>query len=253
MKKRVLVAWVVFVMGGAAFAQMVFLKGVDTGTLTTGDLLDGADNTGITTNVVEIPGLEITARSGATNQDINVTSGSMGITIFDSGDDTDALEEGEKLILSFSKEIRINRLDFNQFSTGESITVVVDGDAAEIHDLALTHRGSDYLDTNWVVSAYAEIEFFTTGNSTVGLDGIDITVLGASSEPTLSLVSSNGATSVSAAFDEANSTGYILQYRSDLADSNGWNTVSETFTSNAIWIIETTNHAGFFRIEEALQ
>ncbi len=247
MKKLVRAAWMVFVMGSAASAQMVFLEGVDTGTLTTGDLLDGADNTGITTNVVEIPGLEITARSGATNQDINVTSGSMGITIFNSGDDTDALDEGEKLILSFSKEIRINRLDFNQFSTGESIMVVVDGDATEIHDLALSNRNSDYLDTNWVVSAHAEIEFFTTGASTVGLDGIDLTVLEASSEPTRSLVSSNGATTVSAAFDEANSTGYILQYRSDLADSNGWNTVSAPFASNATWQILTTNSAGFYR------
>ena len=247
MKKRVLVAWVVFVMGGAASAQMVFLEGIDSGTLTTGDLLDGADNTGITTNVVEIPGLEITARSGATNQDINVTSGSMGVTIFNSGDDTDALEEGEKLILSFNKEIRINRLDFNQFSTGESITLSIDGNATEIHDLELTNRASDYLDTNWVVSAHAEIEFFTTGASTVGLDGIDITVLGASSEPTLSLVSSNGATTVSAAFDEANSAGYILQHTLDLTDSNGWSTVSAPFASNATWQILTTNSAGFYR------
>ena len=246
MKRVVWTAWVVFVMAGAVSAQMVFLEG-KSGTLTTGDLLDGTDNMGITTNVVEIPGLEITARSGAANQDINVTSGSMGITIFNSGDDTDALEEGEKLILSFNKEIRINRLDFNQFSAGESITLSISGDVTEIHDLDLSNRNSDYLDTNWVVSAYAEIEFFTTGASTVGLDGIDITVLGASSEPTLSIISSNGSTSVSAAFDEANSADYTLQYRPDLADSNGWSTVSSPFTSNATWQVETTNSAGFYR------
>ena len=247
MKKLVRLAWMVFAMGSAASAQMVFLEGVDPGTLTTGDLLDGVDHTGITTNVVEIPGLEITARSGATNQNINVTSGSMGITIFNSGDDTDALEEGEKLILSFSKEIRINRLDFNQFATGESITVAIDGDVTEIHDLALSNRASDYLDTNWVVSAHAEIEFFTTGASTVGLDGIDITVLGASSVPTLSLVSSNGVASVLATFNGENSTGYILQYRPDLADSNEWNTVFSSFATNSSWQIETTHGCGFYR------
>ncbi len=246
MKKVVWTAGVIFVMASAVSAQMVFLEG-KSATLTTGDLLDGTDNTGITTNVVEIPGLEITARSGATNQDINVTSGSMGITIFNSGDDTDALEEGEKLILSFNKEIRINRLDFNQFSTGESITLSIGGDVTEIHDLDLSNRNSDYLDTNWVVSAYAEIEFFTTGTSTVGLDGIDITVLGASSEPTLSIISSNGSTSVSAAFDGANSTDFTLQYRPDLADSNGWSTVTAPFASNATWQILTTNSAGFYR------
>ncbi len=246
MKKGVWTAGLVFVMASAVSAQMVFLEG-KSGTLTTGDLLDGADNTGITTHVVEIPGLEITARSGATNQDINVTSGSMGITIFNSGDDTDALEEGEKLILSFNKEIRINRLDFNQFSAGESITLSIGGETTEIHDLDLSNRSSDYLDTNWVVSAYAEIEFFTTGTSTVGLDGIDITVLGASSQPTISILSTNGSTSVFAAFNGANSTDYTLQYRTDLTDSNGWSTVSAPFVTNATWQILTTNSAGFYR------
>ncbi len=72
-------------------------------------------------------------------------------------------------------------------------------------------------------------------------------VLPSDGGPVLSLVSSNGARSVSAAFDEANSTGYILQYTLDLADSNGWSTVSAPFASNATWQIETTNRAGFYR------
>ncbi len=247
MKTLAWVVGVVFVMGGAALAQMIILEG-QSGTLTTGDLLDGADNLGITTHVVEIPELEITARSGATNQDINVTAGSMGITIFNSGDDTDALEAGEKLILSFNKEVQINQLDFNQFSADESITVVIDGDIIEIHDLELTNRSSDFLDTNLVVAAHAEIEFFTTGTSTVGLDGIDVTVLGtSSSEPTLLLVSSNGTTTVSAAFEGPTTDSYILQYREDLTDSNGWSNISDPFASNTTWQIMMTNNAGYYR------
>ncbi len=244
MKKLVLILGFV-VVASCAIAQMIVLEGVDGETLTTGDLLDDIDNTGITTNVVEIPGLEITARSGAADQDINVTVDSLGITIFNSGDDTDAFDEGEALILSFNKDIQIHRLDFNQFDVGESITVVIAGEEIEILYSELTHKGSDYLDTNLVVLADTEIEFYTVGSSTVGLDGIDITVLG--SDPTLSLVFSNGSASVTADFDGGSPTNYVLQYCGDLVDSNGWNTISAPFASNATWQIEATNRCGFYR------
>ncbi len=66
---------------------------------------------------------------------------------------------------------------------------------------------------------------------------------------TLSLGASNGTSSVSATFSGAGGTNYVLQHRVGLADSNGWNTVSAPFTSNATWEIETTNtnSAGFYR------
>ncbi len=239
--------WMAFVICCAASAQMIFLEGQGSGILTTGDLLDGADHTGITTNVVEVPGLEITARSGVTNQNVNVTTGSMGVTIFSSGDDTDALDAGEKLILSFNRDVRINRLDFNQFTANESITISMNGQFDEIHDLELTHRISDYLDTNLVVLAYVEIEFFTTGLSTVGLDGIDITILESTQSLDLSWLNSNGTAYVAAVFNEIPSTNYVLQHKTDLADTNGWDTISTPFITNTTWEIETTNHTGFYR------
>ncbi len=248
MSRIVWMGLTIAVMMGSAQGQMILLEGVDTETLTTGNLLDGVDHTGISTQVVEIPGLEISARSGAPDQDINVTVSSLGITIFNSGDDTDAFDSGEKIIISFDKDIRINRLDFNQFTTGESITISVGAETLEIHDLALSNRGSDYLDTNWVVSAHTEIEFYTTGTSTVGLDGMDVTVLEPIHELTLSLASSNGTASVLAAFNMAASTNYVLQYKGGLMDSNGWSTVSAPFSSNTIWSVETTNHSGFYRV-----
>lgn len=238
---------VVLMAAGIVHGQMVVLEGVSGSILTTGDLLDGVDHNGITTNVVEISGLEITARSGSTNQNINTTVDSLGITIFDSGDDTDAFDVGERLIISFNKDIQINRLDFNQFDEGESITVVIGGDETEIPYSELTHKGSDYLDTNLVVAAYTEIEFYTTGESTVGLDGIDVSVLGSAQGLLLSLVSSNGTSSVFADFNGVAQTNYVFQYRVDLADSNGWTTVSAPFSANTTWEIETTNSAGFYR------
>lgn len=65
--------------------------------------------------------------------------------------------------------------------------------------------------------------------------------------PRLTVGESNGTVSVSAVFDEVGSTGFVLQHRADLTDSNGWNTVSAPFITNAIWNIETTNSTGFYR------
>lgn len=86
------------------------------------------------------------------------------------------------------------------------------------------------------------------------LSGNDLEVFGtvvqltsSSDGPTLSMVSSNGTTMVSAAFEGDANPHYILQYRSDLSDSNGWDTVSAPFASNAVWQIMTTNNAGFYR------
>lgn len=65
--------------------------------------------------------------------------------------------------------------------------------------------------------------------------------------PRLSVGESNGTVSVSAVFDGVGSANFVLQRRSDLTDSNGWNTVSTPFMTNATWNIETTNSTGFYR------
>lgn len=51
-------------MTQVGLADMIILEGLDTATETTGDLLDGTRNVGITVGVKEIAGLLITARSG---------------------------------------------------------------------------------------------------------------------------------------------------------------------------------------------
>ncbi|RKX37306.1 MAG: hypothetical protein DRP64_17380 [Verrucomicrobia bacterium] len=65
--------------------------------------------------------------------------------------------------------------------------------------------------------------------------------------PQLALGASNGTVSVSAVFDGAGSTNFVLQYRVGLTDSNGWGTVSAPFITNTIWEVEATNSAGFYR------
>ena len=215
---------------------------------TTGNLLDGVGHMGATTNVVEIPGLEITARSGGSNQLINANLGYFGINdLTTTNEVADAFDAGEKMIISFNKDLRINQFDFNRFSVGESITVSIGDDVLEIHDLDLSDRGSDYLDTNIIVSAHTEIEFYTTGLSVVGLDGINVTLLESAQGFDLSMVYSNGMMHVAAIFDEPANTNYILQCCDDLT-SNVWTTVSGSFAANTNWIFESTNNSGFFRV-----
>lgn len=102
----------------------------------------------------------------------------------------------------------------------------------------------------------------STGSGTTylrSLTGDDLVVNGTIAELpsagnlTLSVVFSNGTTAVSAAFDAANSTDYLLQHTLDLTEPNGWSTVSAPFASNATWQILTTNRAGFYRAEEVSQ
>jgi len=246
MKQLVYVAGFV-AMVACVNAQMIDLTSETGAAITTGELIDEVRDLGVTTNVVEIAGLKISARSGASNQKINALAKSCGIDSDGSGDDSSHLEAGEKLILSFDRDIQINRLDFNHVTAGESITVTIAGtNVWEIVDLEMSNRISDYMDTNMVVSANSEIEFYTTGTSMVGIDGIDVTVLGGSA-PGLSITETNGVRSVMATFEGAASGTYALQYSTDLT-SNEWNTVSAPFSTNASWLVDATNSSGFYRI-----
>lgn len=65
--------------------------------------------------------------------------------------------------------------------------------------------------------------------------------------PVLSIATSNGTASISVIFNEANTTGYILEQAVDLTESSSWNALSGPFTSNIVWQVETTNSAGFYR------
>jgi hypothetical protein len=247
MKKRIVVAGVILLAAGFAEAQMIVLEGVNSLTLTTGDLLDEADHIGRTTNVVEIAGLQITARSGGTTQDVNVTTGSMGIDSDGSGDDSDALEAGEKLILSFNRDLRINQFDFNGVESGEVVNVFIEGMTGLVLEYDdLSNKSRDVLDTNMVVTANTEIEFSVTGSSVIGLDGIDVTVLSGSGDPLLSFLNSNGVSRLSIDFDGPAITNYVLQSCTNLT-SNVWSTVSAPIAIDTNWVVETTNSIEFFR------
>ena len=161
------------------FAEMVVLEGLDSGTTTTGELLDNVGAEGITVEAAEIPGLLITAYSGGNDQELNTTSSSFGVNADVSGDDTDAFESGELMIVSFSSDVHITLLDFNLFDDeSESFTVSVDGqDPLSIWYSDLSNKSSGFFAADLTVPAHTEIEFSTQSATPIGLDGIELEVI----------------------------------------------------------------------------
>ncbi len=68
--------------------------------------------------------------------------------------------------------------------------------------------------------------------------------------PVLSLSLTNGTVYVSATLEEGSTTNYVIQCCSHLASSD-WQPVSAPFATSTVWIAETTNSCGFFRVVPA--
>lgn len=180
------------VVACASYAEVVVLEGVNGSTVTTGNLLDEFNEVGGTTNVQEIAGLSIIARSGAENQDINVTASSLGIDSDGSADDSDAFEYGESMVVNFNKEISITRFDFNSFDEEDVFVLTIDGVETKVSASDLSNKSRDYFDTNIVIPAFADVEFGVEGtNSVVGLDAIELNVVGAQNSPRPESASTN--------------------------------------------------------------
>ena len=176
-RRHIMLLFGLTLVAGAG-ADLLIFEGVDTETITTGDLLDGISSSPVTNNVVEIPNLQLIAWTGGSDQTINTTTSSLGINLDGGSDDTDAFDVGEVLHLAFSKPVQMNLLDFNLFDAGESFTLRVGEESPMVisyDDLA--NKSSDTFIMNTGVPAYTDIQFFTTGSNVVGLDGMDISVI----------------------------------------------------------------------------
>jgi hypothetical protein len=243
---------VAFVVMGAVVshvgAQTVLFR-TSTNYVTTGEAIEGIENTALATNVQEIAGLQITARSGDPEHRLNANSQSFGINnLATNADEAARFEAGEKMILSFDKSVVITNLDFRAFDAGEAFTVAVAGQAPVVVDYdGLDNKTSDHIATNISVSAGTEIEWFTTGTGEIGLESIGLEVSGNGGGVTLSLQPSNSTVYVIADFDGAATTNYVLQSSTNLV-SNAWDTVSGTISSDTNISVDASPPASFFRI-----
>ena len=85
-RRMMIIGWVLVAITSAR-ADMIVLEGVDSATVTTGDLLDGAAAVPVPVSVAEVAGLQLTAWSGGAGQIINTTSSSLGINLDAVSDD----------------------------------------------------------------------------------------------------------------------------------------------------------------------
>lgn len=66
--------------------------------------------------------------------------------------------------------------------------------------------------------------------------------------PILSVDTVNGMARVNVEFEATPKSVYAVQHSSDLTDTQGWNTIAGVVDSDTNWAIQTTGHAGFYRI-----
>ena len=229
-------------------AQTVLMRG-DSGGITTGDLLEGTRDAGITTNVQEITGLMVSARTDNPDHKLNSNGESFGINnMLTNLDEAARFEADEKMILSFSENVTITNLDFRFFDAGETFTLAVSGQSPVVIAYEnLDNRISDYISTNIYVAANTEVEFFTTNDGQVGLESIGIRVeTGAQIAPALSMSGSNGLSYVAIDFGAATNR-YALQSSTNLV-SNGWTTVTGTISADTNIAVDVSHDSAFFRL-----
>ncbi|MDF7825404.1 hypothetical protein P4B35_15365 [Pontiellaceae bacterium B12227] len=250
MKRSVSTILIIFLLVGITKAETVQFS-TSTNYISTGEAIEGTYDMALQTNVQEIAGLLITARTDATNHQINADSGSLGINNTSTNADQAArFEAGETLILSFSKDVEITQFDFRYFDAGESFVIASSNQADFVIEYdALTDKGSDFIETNLTVTAGTEITLSVITSGNIGLEAMELSVVGGTGELFLSMEASNDWINIDVDFDGAAATNYVLQSCSNMV-SNLWNTVSGTFNADTNWNFSTTNQCRFFRVIE---
>ena len=212
----------------------------------TGLLIDGVKNSPITTNVAEVLGLKITVRSDDVNHELNAVTDGFGINdLLDTNmNERVRFNEGEKLVLSFDKDIVITQFDFQFFDDGEHFFVEHSTGVLDITWDDLSHKSSDYIYTNLVVSANSDIGFYVTGSDNIGLQSLNVDVLDSNQLPFLTLTHSNHLLHLSAEVE--NPSGKLFLLNSALAlDTNAWEPIN-TFSTSTNWVFTSTNEIHFF-------
>lgn len=234
-------------------AQTIVFRNNGLETSTTGELIDGATNVVRTIDVPEVPGLRLSANSSNERHRINTTVDSLGINDLTTttNEVTDRFDDGEVMTLSFDKKLTIRKFDFIGINSNSLFVVDISGmPAVEIAYTNLNNKTSQVLETNIVVEAGTEIDFYVGNtNSVVGLQAIDVELFDVvdTNAPTLSICYTNNAMTLSAVFSDVATTNYVLQYREDLSESNEWVSITASFVSDTNWIFASSNATGFYR------
>lgn len=210
----------------------------------TGSLIEGVRNISFTTNVPEIVGLNITARSDNEDHQLNANADGIGINVNLISDEPARFENGEKMILSFDKNILITRFDFRFFEDHERFIIEHGSETLEITWDMLSNKNSDFIDTNVVVAANTDIAFFTVSTNVIAVESLELQVLENDNLPPLTLISSNSMLHLSAEVEAPSERQFSLE-ASNTLEIDSWNSLS-IFSESTNWVINPTEDKQFF-------
>jgi hypothetical protein len=210
----------------------------------TGSLIEGVRNISLTTNVPEIVGLKITARSDNEDHQLNANADGIGINVDSISDEPARFENGEKMILSFDKNMLITRFDFRFFEDHERFFIEHGSETLEITWDMLSNKNSDYIDTNVVVTANTDIAFYTVSTNVIAAESLELQVLENDHLPPLTLTPSNSMLHLSAEVEAPSERRFSLD-ASNTLEMDSWNSIS-TFSVSTNWVITPTEDKQFF-------
>lgn len=210
----------------------------------TGSLIEGVRNISLTTNVPEVEGLNITARSDNEDHQLNANADGIGINVDSISDEPARFENGEKMILSFDKNVLITRFDFRFFEDHERFIIEHGSETLEITWDMLSNKNSDYIDTNVVVDANTDIAFFTVSTNVIAVESLELQVLENDNLPPLTLTPSNSMLHLSAEVEVPSDRQFSLD-TSNTLKSDSWNSIS-TFSASTNWVIMPAEDKQFF-------
>jgi hypothetical protein len=164
-----------------SFADFIVLMGGGSGSPTTGDQFEGVANEWATHPVLEIPGLQMSARTTDATHTLNANKDEFGINSDIVGENYEAFDYGEVMELYFDKDVELSLLDFNRFESGDCFVLEVEGsDPLEIENQNLSSGINDTYNFAKAlrVSAGTTIRFYVRSDSgAVGMDGIGLQVV----------------------------------------------------------------------------
>lgn len=163
----------------SARATTVLFETGETTQTTTGDSLDGIGTNWTAVSVVEIPGLTVSMATLLDGHTLNANKGDFGVKsgLLDEVDDR--FDYGETVLMSFSQDIQITKIDFSDFDTGETFNFVIGSITNSIAWADLDNQSSDYMENlSWDVLAGQIIRLEVAGlGDSLSMDAIDITVV----------------------------------------------------------------------------
>jgi hypothetical protein len=176
MKTKLAVCLLISASALSASAATVWLENGGKEIRTTGDALDKIRNQAVTADVVEIPGLVMTAQTLAETQEINALSQSLWvINTTDPENDRSCFDQGDAIQLSFDQAVRITGIDFNHFDKDEQFTLTIGSEQHLISYEALANKSADTYQCDHLIPEGTAIQLSVTAEgNTIGLDALEI-------------------------------------------------------------------------------